>query len=508
MNRNHGKRYNTEAKLNKKKVLAVILAFLVIIMFVVGIKEILTNKPEASEKSFAIGYYAIYENGKWGVINTKQKIIIEPSYKEMIVIPNNTKPVFICTEDVNYENNTYKSKAVNEKNETKFKNYEKVEAISNYNENNNIWYEENVLKVQKEEKYGLINLEGKELIQCEYENIEIIKGTANVFVTTKNSKKGLVDGLGNIIIENNYEQIEALTTQYENGFIVKAENGKYGVICYDKKVALETNYDEIKHIYGNNMYVVKENGSWKIINNEKEVFLDGAFEDVKSIQTENIILKKNGKYGVTNINGNVVVEAKYEDLIYAFEDYYIAKKDNKYGIINLENEVKVDFKYKYIKYLKEEDFINAQTQEGKNELLDRTFEVKANGIVSEINNNKNYIRIREDEDYKYYNFRLEEKPNKEILSTNTIFLSKKDDKYGYVNSKGIVVVDYIYDDATEQNKYGYVAVKKDGKWGCLDQKGKIIVEPTYTLKNYVIVDFIGNYHLSQDTNANYYTKEP
>ena len=44
-----------------------------------------------------------------------------------------------------------------------------------------------------------------------------------------------------------------------------------------------------------------------------------------------------------------------------------------------------------------------------------------------------------------------------------LFLSKKDGKYGYVDKKGNVVVDYIYDDATEQNKYGYAGVKKDGK---------------------------------------------
>ena len=47
------------------------------------------------------------------------------------------------------------------------------------------------------------------------------------------------------------------------------------------------------------------------------------------------------------------------------------------------------------------------------------------------------------------------------LKDNTLFLSKKDGKYGYVDKKGNVVVEYIYDDATEQNDSGYVAVKKD-----------------------------------------------
>ena len=172
-----GRRYNTEAKLNKKKVAAVIIAILVIIMFVIGIKEILKDKPEKTEKSFVLAYYTIYENGKWGVIDTKENVIIEPTYSEMIVIPENTKPVFICTENVNYENGIYTSKAVNQKNEQLFNGYDKVEALTNHDKNNNLWYEENVLKVQKDGKYGLINLDGKELVSCNYDNIEVMLGT-------------------------------------------------------------------------------------------------------------------------------------------------------------------------------------------------------------------------------------------------------------------------------------------------------------------------------------------
>lgn len=33
----------------------------------------------------------------------------------MIVIPDNTKPVFICMENVDYTNNTFKTKAIDEK---------------------------------------------------------------------------------------------------------------------------------------------------------------------------------------------------------------------------------------------------------------------------------------------------------------------------------------------------------------------------------------------------------
>ena len=111
------------------------------------------------------------------------------------------------------------------------------------------------------------------------------------------------------------------------------------------------------------------------------------------------------------------------------------------------------------------------------------------------------------DEYKYYDFKCEEKSNTEILEENTIFLSKKDGKYGYVDKKGNVIVDYIYDDATEQNEYGFVSVKKDGKWGSLDSEGKVVAEPKYDLQNNLKIDFIGKWHLGEDINMNYYCEK-
>lgn len=253
------------------------------------------------------------------------------------------------------------------------------------------------------------------------------------------------------------------------------------------------------------MYVVKEGQTLKVIDKEK-TYLENAFEDVKEINSNNIIAIKSGKYGIVETNGQVKVNYIYDNLTYAYTDTYIAKKEGKYGIINILGEEKVPFNYSYIKYIEEANCINAQKENSQTEILDKELNIKAEGMICEINKDKNFIKMRVGENYKYYNFKLQEKENTEILTSNTIFLSKKNGKYGYVNEKGIVVVDYIYDDATEQNKYGYAGVKKDGKWGALDKTGKVILEPCYTLENNLIVDFIGTYYLAEDINANYYTK--
>ena len=75
----------------------------------------------------------------------------------------------------------------------------------------------------------------------------------------------------------------------------------------------------------------------------------------------------------------------------------------------------------------------------------------------------------------------------------------------FIDRKGNVVVNYIYDDAREQNDYGYASVKKDGKWGAVDSKGNIVVEPTLKLDNNILIEFIGKWHLGEDLNLYYFT---
>ena len=203
-----GRRYEGEQKLNLKKVFAVIIAIAVIIMFIIGIKHLFSAKSTTEEKTVALKYFPVYTDNKWGVIDSKGNTIISPEYDEYIVIPDNTKPIFICTYDVDYEKGTYKTKVINEKNEEIYTDYNNVEALENYDENNNLWYEDGIFRVEQDGKYGVIDTNGKLLVSPEYDSIEALQGVDKVLLTEKNGKFGIIDNVGTVIIDNNYKKIE------------------------------------------------------------------------------------------------------------------------------------------------------------------------------------------------------------------------------------------------------------------------------------------------------------
>lgn len=501
-----GRRYDDEPKLNIKKVVATIVAIIVVIMFIVSIRKLLSGWSGNKEVNVAQAFFPAYVNEKWGVINQNGDLIIDAIYDEMVVVPDTNKDIFICTYDVNYENETYQTKVINQKGTEIFTNYHNVQPIEN-SDNSNIWYENNVLKFEQDGKYGLIDFSGKLILNPEYDNIYSLAGVEKNIIIEQNGLKGLVNtSMGEVIVRPEYTEIATLTDSYENGYIVQ-KNGKYGVIGADSKVVFEPVYDEIKKVAASGYYVVSQNGKIALVNSSGETKLDTGFMTIEEINGENMIITLNGAYGVKNVDGTSIINTEYQDLKYIYGTYYIAKKNNLYGVIATTGETVVDFTYQTMEYIKSADLIEADKENYKTDLMNRDFQVVLKDVVvSELNLENGYLRVREGEDYNYYNFKFEKKSNKEILPTNTLFLVKEFGKYGYENKNGERIVDCIYDDAKEQNKYGYCAIKKDGVWGVLKADGTVLMEPSVNLEEYLYVDFIGNWYLNKDINLNVYTK--
>lgn len=498
-----GRRYDKEPKLNIKKVFGVAIAFIVFIMIIISIIKIVKTNPEEEYLSTA-KYYSMYLDGKWGVIDNNGETVIPATYDEMIVIPNNKQAIFVCTYDIDDATGSYKTKVLNEKNEEILKGYEQIEAIDNYDSKQNIWFEDNVLRVKKNNKYGLIDFKGNTILECEYDDIYSLKGVTENLIVEKDGKLGLVNSKGQTIIKNEYSKIQTLEEGYKNEYLVANESGLYGIISTTGNNILETKYEEIKYISSIDTYSVKIDGTWQLINAKGETLQTSDGKEYVYAKGENVITIKDGKYGIEKLNGESVVPYDYDELKYAFSIYYIAKKDNKYGIININNETVKEFEYINMYSVEEGNFIVADKTDTETIVLDSNLTQKISGIISEINIDKGYIKVYLNNEYKYFNFKFEEKESTEILSQNTLFLAKKDGKYGYKDKAGNMVVDYIYEDATEQNSCGFVAVKQNGLWGSLKKNGAIACTPSVNLDNSIYVDFIGEWHLSDE--GLYYTK--
>ena len=504
-----GKRYDDQPHLNKKKVVAVLLIFVIIVVLIYLLASGTLTKNDTEESITSKDYFASFKDNKWGVIDQKGNDVITPSYAEMIVVPDSKTDVFLCTYDVNYDTGEYKTLALNSKSEQLFTQYDQVEPIQNIDDAQNAWYEKSVLKVQKDGKYGIINLQGKELTEIKYDEIEPLQGIQGVLKVKENEAYGIINDSGTTLVDSKYIDVTNLGKDTVSGFIVEAEDGKYGVVDSSNNVVLEPKYDEIEKVSGNDLYVVRHDGTTKLVKNDGTEVLTSGYDSITDIlkaEGAGIIFMKDSKSGVMDLSGNVLIEPNYDSLKETKSGIFIASKDGKYGVIDLEGNTKIDFNYAMISYNEKGDLYVAEDADFNNEIFDNTFTSRQKGILISMDDDKGYMKLRQNDDYKYYNYNFEEKQATEVNPNATLFLSKNNGKYGFVDKEGNLVVDYIYDDATEQNSFGFAGIKKDGKWGSIDSSGNVVQEPIYNLDDYLQIDFIGRWHYGKDLNMNYYNQ--
>lgn len=294
MRRNRGRRFDDEPKLNMKKVVATLVAFLVIIMVIYSM--ILSLNKKSKEQQIIpenANYFSAYADSKWGVINSNGDKLNNISYDEMIIIPDSKKNVFIATYDVDYTNGTYKTKAINEKNEQLFSNYNNVSALVNYDASNNVWYNNEVLKFEKDGKYGLIDFSGKEVLPANYEDISTMQGIEKTLILVKDGKYGLYNSVSKTVFaDTTYTSVEPFGKTYNDGYIVKNENGKYGLLGAEGKTILDTAYDKVMKVSGNDKYVVQDGVKTKLISKDGTTILEAGFDEIVEIDGDNLVIKK------------------------------------------------------------------------------------------------------------------------------------------------------------------------------------------------------------------------
>lgn len=517
--------------MNKKKVIILVAVLLVLIVAIVCTTIYFNKRAKYVydiEQVSNIEYNVINVNNRCGVIDGAGNVIIEPTYN-VIQIPNPSKPVFICMSDYNTETKEYQTKVLNEKREQILTGYESVQAIPNETTSDGIPFEKTALKYKKNGKYGLLNINGKEITDAIFDDISSMTYKEGMFLVKQEDKLGVINQNGVYVIDVEYDNITAdnyydVETKYgRTGFIVCKieENGyRYGYIDYKGDVILNPEYTEVERVTeledNKNVYLVAyKDGQAGLLKNKKNI-LNYEYEDISYNSYNNVfIVQRNGKQGIVDKEGNIKLDTKYTDIkfggIYVnvqedgqkkvldlngneITNGYISNmptKDGQHSIVYGEDEiykiidnsgnVVVDKNYTYIEELDNNYFIVANYN--NNGIIDLT--------------GKSVVDLRYSSIFKLDNTELIQAND---ASTNTINLINKDMEIIVTMAEADIEVkdNYIRVYSEEESKYfdltgkelsaqevfpnnQLFAKKIDGKWGFVDKDGNIKVQNTYDL---------------------------
>ena len=407
-----------------------------------------------------------------------------------------------------------------------------------YEDISSVDYKEGYLKVKDQGNYGVINIKGTKIIETSYDDItsdgyysEEKKYQDAGFIlrikTDDGYKYGYAKANGKIILDTNYNEITRITEieDSKNSYFITSLNGRYGLMKNSDEV-IANDFRSIDFDRTNNLLILQKNSIYGVYDLEGNCIIPIDYNDIivggeyinafkgentvifdnkgNEIKTDNsskekvsedysIIIDKDNNYNILDKNDKVLLKDKYSYLEYFRDDLFIATNDSKTGLIKSNGNIVVPLQYNTIQNVEGADCLQATLMDAN-----RTLIINSQGKVQEGLENasfikeENYVKILSSTDVKYYTLEGNETTYKELFPENTLYAVKQNDKWGFKDNSGNIVVNCEYDFVSEQ-KGNFVGIKKDGKWGILDLTGKVVKEPSYEIA-FNDVRFLGQYY--------------
>ena len=234
-------------------------------------------------------------------------------------------------------------------------------------------------------------------------------------------KYGAIDTKGNVVIPIEYDDVNDCQ---EGVCVVKIGgwNAKCGIVDAKGNVVLAPCYHKMED-FNNGLAVVQDPQTelYGFVNKKGEVAIPLSYKYASSFSDDLALVRvKSGKYGYINNQEEIVIPTIYDDAETFSEGLAIVEKANK--------EMVIDKKGELIYTLP------------KNQSFDDGYGYQ-NGL----------ILVVKDRDGNWW--------------------SDDDQKYGYLDTKGEVVIDFIYDDADDFED-GIAYVKKNDRIFLINTKGE------------------------------------
>lgn len=308
--------------------------------------------------------------------------------------------------------------------------------------------EEGLFEVQRNGKHGHIDIKGKEVIPCIYdEGNYFSEGVAGECL---NGKWGIVDYFNNTIIPFEYEEICIC----KNNLINAKKNGKYGFINKNNEVIIDFIYDEIDCWNTREclVYPARKGDKWGLIDRYNNIIEDFIYDDTQLLSDnednagEFIILLKGDKKAIYSTKRqDFITDFIYNFVGFLSENRFLVNIDNKISYIDTDGEQITPLIFDEYTHECFNEGVCVVSQKGKDGLINLSGELVVQCKYNKLHNCKNGL----------------------ILATDS------DGNNGYINKKGQIIIPFgkyhshsdfscglaqVWDD-----EYGNIYIDKTGK---------------------------------------------
>ena len=308
----------------------------------------------------------------------------------------------------------------------------------------------NLIIVSNGNRFYFINSNNKKLFNQDFEMITRIDNLDNIFIVSNEGKQALINSKGIILTEYKYDSIYEFVDTTNNNYVFCATYGENtDIYLYNSETLSFTKLKEFDNytptiFYNNNVYLVNQDELYSIYNimtNDLITLKNNYVALGPFINSFALAIDNNDLVGYINEKEEIVIDFQYDyNSASNFTDDGLAVvgKNNLVGVINTNNEQVLDFNYLEINIINNDRFLVLDQNDKKYIIDDRENKVT----------DDNYDDI-ELTDY-----------------SDTFIVSKASNNrtlYGIINSNGEEIIPVEYEDIQISNDY-FVLKSKENEY--------------------------------------------
>ena len=131
-----------------------------------------------------------------------------------------------------------------------------------------------------------------------------------IAVFSKAAKLGLMDTKGKVLVKNTYDAAQAVY----NGLWPVQQNGQWGLVALDSKIALPLHYEQIVAFppFG---FLVESNEGVGLLASANKWLLSPTFKTIKRFETSYFLVENQEGLGVYNTDGSPLIPCAYQRIV-------------------------------------------------------------------------------------------------------------------------------------------------------------------------------------------------
>lgn len=360
------------------------------------------------------GFYRIKEQGKWGLLGPDRTVWVPVKYDQLNYVSKRYQPYIsiqlgnkygvlnpqgesILTaeyDDILFDGYRYKVRkgekwglhdaigkeliptCFNEINDHAYVNQMRVRvgdqwSVYNWVKDNpcalsihydDIDYFSKYFVVRQGSKFGLLDINAKEVLPIEYDYMApFFLKYLNTVLVGKDKKVGLyrIDSIGQKHVEVPIEYSDIWID--ENNFKLKVRLGDKIDYYFVDQTLFDLAYNDVQYYEDINRVMVKKKGKWGMMSPEGEEMIPIAYDKIHVMNKNQFMVEKKGKWGLLNGRGKEMIPVLYDKFDYRpKKDIFFVNKKGSWGIVSIKKGLLLPPKYEDLSTLPNRNYLVKQ----------------------------------------------------------------------------------------------------------------------------------------------------